>query len=121
MTRLPTSLSIVPTHLPLDIVIVYCQPILTMEKEPLLGELPREATKPKTRSLITAIRLLAFTFAASFAGCYFLTGFWPLDYVVYSPAERVLIRNPLIGKLCSYIPLMFYYSPRKCQHASLSP
>lgn len=92
-----------------------------MEKKPLLGDLTREAANPKSHSLITAIRLLAFTFAASFAGCYFLTGFWPLDYVVYSPAERVLIRNPLIGKLCSYILLMFYYSPRKCQHASLSP
>lgn len=92
-----------------------------MEKEPLLGDLPREAAKPKSRSIITAIRLLAFTFVASFAGCYFLTGFWPLDYVVYSPAERVLIRNPLIGTLCPYIPFMFFYSPRKCQHASSSP
>jgi membrane dipeptidase len=41
--------------------------------------------------------VLAFTFAASFAACYSWTGYWPLDYVVYSPAERVLVRNPLIG------------------------
>ena len=68
-----------------------------MEKEPLLGELPPEAIVPKSRRIFTAIRVLAFTFAASFAACYSWTGYWPLDYVLYSPAERVLIRNPLIG------------------------
>jgi len=68
-----------------------------MEKEPLLGELPREAAAPKSRRILTAIRVLAITFAASFAACYSWTGYWPLDYVMYSPAERVLIRNPLIG------------------------
>ena len=68
-----------------------------MEKEPLLGELPQKTAAPKPRRILTAIRVLAFTFAASFAACYSWTGYWPLDYVMYSPAERVLIRNPLIG------------------------
>lgn len=68
-----------------------------MEKEPLLGELPREATVPKSRRILRIVRVLAFTFAASFAACYSWTGYWPLDYVIYTPAERVLTRNPLIG------------------------
>ena len=79
-----------------------------MEKEPLLGGgLPREAAPPKSRRLLTAIHLLAITFAASFAACYAYTGYWPLDYIVYSPAERVLVRNPLIGMhiLVSFLPL----------------
>ncbi|KAG9565846.1 hypothetical protein KCU71_g5010, partial [Aureobasidium melanogenum] len=68
-----------------------------MEKEPLLGgDLPREVAPPKSRRLLTAIRVLAITFATSFAACYAYTGYWPLDYIVYSPAERVLVRNPLI-------------------------
>lgn len=69
-----------------------------MEKEPLLGGgLPREAAAPKSRRWLAAIRVLAIGFAASFAACYAYTGYWPLDYIVYSPAERVLVRNPLIG------------------------
>jgi hypothetical protein len=68
-----------------------------MEKEPLLGEMPREATVPKSRRILRIIRVFAFTFAASFAACYSWTGYWPLDYVIYTPAERVLTRNPLIG------------------------
>ena len=70
---------------------------IKMEKGPLLGELPRKTAAPNLRRILTAIRVLAFTFAASFAACYSWTGYWPLDYVMYSPAERVLIRNPLIG------------------------
>lgn len=76
-----------------------------MEKEPLLGGLPREAMTPKSRRWLTAIRVLAITFAASFAACYSWTGYWPLDYVIYSPAERVLVRNPLIGMHFSRSPL----------------
>jgi membrane dipeptidase len=68
-----------------------------MEKEPLLGELPQRAPVPKSRRILTTIRVLAIAFAASFVACYSWTGYWPLDYVLYSPAERVLIRNPLIG------------------------
>lgn len=69
-----------------------------MEKEHLLGgRLRHEPATPKSRRWLIAIRVLAITFAASFAACYSLTGYWPLDYIVYSPAERILVRNPLIG------------------------
>jgi membrane dipeptidase len=90
-----------------------------MEKEPLLGGgLPREAAPPKSRRLLTAIRVLAITSAASFAACYAYTGYWPLDYVVYSPAERVLVRNPLIGMHILFPPLTIAFYSIRCVYFS---